>query len=49
MAAALLTPNDGKSANRMMRMPIVLPASAALPNPEMMRTIPIHDAVPMKF
>ena len=30
-------------------MPIVLPATAALPNPVRMRTSPIHDAVPMKF
>ena len=33
----------------MIRMPIVLPATAALPNPVRMRTSPIHDAVPTKF
>jgi hypothetical protein len=33
----------------MMRMPIVLPATAALPKPVRIRTSPIHEAVPTKF
>ena len=33
----------------MMRMPIVLPATAALPNPAMILTWPMYDAVAMKF
>jgi hypothetical protein len=33
----------------MMRMPIVLPATAVLPNPARIRTRPTHDAEPMKF
>ena len=33
----------------MIRIPIVLPATAALPKPVRMRISPIHDAVPMKF
>ena len=45
VAAALLTPNDGSSANRMMRIAMALPATAALPKPVRMRTSPIHDAV----
>ena len=49
VAAALLTPNDGSRANMMMRIPMVLPATAALPKPVRMRTRPIHDAVAMKF
>jgi hypothetical protein len=49
VAAALLTPNDGSSANNTMRMPMVLPARAALPKPDRMRMMPIHDAVLTKF
>ena len=49
VAAALLTPNDGSSANRTMRMPMVLPATAALPKPDRMRMMPIQDAVFTKF
>ena len=33
----------------MIRMPIVLPATATLPNPVRIRTSPSHDAVAMKF
>ena len=47
--AAFAIPNGGSRAKMMIRMPIVFPATAALPKPVRIRMSPIHDEVPMKF
>ena len=46
VAAALLSPKLGSSAKITTRMPMVYPASAALPKPAMIRTSPIQLAIP---
>jgi hypothetical protein len=48
VAAAFDIPHDGSSANMMTRIPMMLPATAALPKSETMRVSAIQLAIPTK-